>query len=198
MNLANKLTVFRILLVPIMVIIPFFNIQGAWLGVPKEYCLILLIFIIASITDKLDGYIARTRNQITTFGKFLDPLADKILVISALVMLVEFGKIPAWIPIIVLAREFIVSGYRMLAVEKNGEVIAANMWGKVKTATQMVAIPLTFIDSFTFGAFLQDHLIGFYLVLNIASTLFMLVSVIATVFSGWTYIKNGKELLNDK
>ncbi len=93
-----------------------------------------LIFIVASITDKLDGYIARSRNQVTTFGKFLDPLADKILVLSALVILVEYGKIPSWIPIIVLAREFIVSGYRLIAVEKDGKVISASIWGKIKNS----------------------------------------------------------------
>ena len=125
MNLANKLTIFRIILVPIMVIIPFLGIQGDVLGIPISYLIIDLIFIIASITDKLDGYIARSRNQVTTFGKFLDPLADKILVLTAMVMLVEMDKIPAWIPSIVLAREFIVSGYRLIAVEKGGKVIAA-------------------------------------------------------------------------
>ncbi len=101
MNLANKLTIFRVILVPIMVIIPLLGIKGEFLGIPISFIIIDLIFIIASLTDKLDGYIARSRNQITTFGKFLDPLADKILVLSALVMLVEFAKIPAWIPIIV-------------------------------------------------------------------------------------------------
>ena len=155
MNLPNKLTILRILLVPIMVIIPFFYIQGELLQIPIESWLILLIFIIASITDKLDGNIARKRNQITTFGKFLDPLADKILVISAMIMLVEFDKLPAWIPIIVLSREFIVSGYRLIAVEKNGQVIAANMWGKLKTVTQMIAIPVALIDIHAFGEFLS-------------------------------------------
>ena len=124
MNLANKLTIFRIILVPIFVIIGYLGtfgvIEGKWLGIPVFLWIMNIIFIIASITDKLDGYIARSRNQITTFGKFLDPLADKILVLAALVMLVEFGKIPAWIPIIVLVREFLVSGYRLVAVEKGG------------------------------------------------------------------------------
>lgn len=118
MNLANKLTIIRVFLVPLMVIIPYFNIQGNWLGIPIDFWIINAIFIIASITDKLDGYIARSRNQVTTFGKFLDPLADKILVLAAMVMLVEYTKLPAWIPIIVLTREFIVSGYRLIAVEK--------------------------------------------------------------------------------
>ena len=120
MNLANKLTIFRIILVPIMVIIPFIPIDGNLFGIPITWLLIALIFIIASITDKLDGYIARSRNQITTFGKFLDPIADKILVLTAMIMLVEASRLPAWIPVVVLFREFIVSGYRLIAVEKSG------------------------------------------------------------------------------
>ena len=135
MNLANKLTIFRMILVPIMVIIPFLGINSEILGIPLTYIIIDMIFIIASITDKLDGYIARSRNQVTTFGKFLDPIADKILVLAAMIMLVEFGKLPAWIPVIVLAREFIVSGYRLIAVEKGGKVVAASVWGKLKTVT---------------------------------------------------------------
>ena len=142
MNLPNKLTIFRIILVPIMVIIPFLGIQGDFLTIPIEYWLIELIFIIASLTDKLDGYLARKNNQVTTFGKFLDPLADKILVLVAMILLVEMAKLPAWIPIIVLAREFLVSGYRLIAVEKGGKVIAASNWGKLKTVTQMIAIIL--------------------------------------------------------
>ena len=131
MNLPNKLTIFRIILVPIMVIITFFNIDIKWI-------LVDVIFIIAAITDKLDGYIARSRNQITTFGKFLDPIADKILVLAAMLILVEAARLPAWIPIIVLFREFIVSGYRLVAVEKGGKVVAASVWGKLKTVTQMI------------------------------------------------------------
>ena len=197
MNLPNKLTVFRILLVPIMVIIPFFNIQGEWIGVPITYWLINIIFIIASITDKLDGYIARSRNQVTTFGKFLDPIADKILVLAAMMILVELAKLPAWIPIIVLAREFIVSGYRLIAVEKGGKVIAASVWGKLKTVTQMIAIILAFIDINGFFAFASGELTGFSLVLNITASVMMLISVIATIFSGIDYVKGGKDLLKD-
>lgn len=195
MNLANKLTIFRIILVPIMVIIPFLNIQGEFLNIPTSFWIINLIFIIASITDKLDGYIARSRNQITTFGKFLDPIADKILVVAAMVMLVEMAKLPAWIPIIVITREFIVSGYRLVAVEKGGQVIAASIWGKLKTVTQMIAIILAFIDINAFGAFLTQSLTGYNLVINILATTIMFISVIATIFSGWDYVKNGKDLL---
>ena len=146
MNLANKLTIFRIILVPLMIIVPFFGIQGEILKVPITCIILDLIFAIASITDKLDGYIARSRNQITTFGKFLDPIADKVLVVTAMIILVEMGKLPAWIPSIVVFREFIVSGYRLIAVESNGKVIPANIWGKLKTVTQMVAIILAFVD----------------------------------------------------
>ena len=117
MNLANKLTILRMILVLVMIVIPYIGIQGEILGIPISYCIINFIFIIASITDKLDGYIARKRNEITTFGKFLDPLADKILVISAMMILVEFTKLPAWIPAITITREFIVSGNRLIAVE---------------------------------------------------------------------------------
>lgn len=198
MNLANKLTIFRIILVPIMVIVPFFNLQGEFLNIPITFWVINLIFIIASITDKLDGYIARSRNQVTTFGKFLDPIADKILVLSALIMLVEFAKLPAWIPIIVAVREFIVSGYRLIAVEKGGKVIAASIWGKLKTVTQMIAIILAFIDLNYFGAFISMELTGYNLYINILSTVVMFISVIATIFSGWDYVKSGKDLLSDK
>jgi len=197
MNLPNKLTVFRIILVPIMVIIPFLNLQGEFLGIPITMWAINFIFILASITDKLDGTIARKTNQITTFGKFLDPIADKILVIAAMVMLVEMTKLPAWIPIIVVTREFIVSGYRLVAVEKGGEVIAASIWGKLKTVTQMLAIILAFIDVNAYGAFLTTSLTGTALALNILATGLMFISVIATIFSGWDYVKNGKDLLKD-
>ena len=197
MNLANKLTIFRIILVPIMVIIPFLGIQGDVWGIPIACLVIDLIFIIASITDKLDGHIARSRNQVTTFGKFLDPLADKILVLTAMIMLVEMGRLPAWIPVIVLAREFIVSGYRLIAVEKGGKVIAASVWGKLKTVTQMIAIILAFVDINSFGTCFTGKLTGFALVLNSVVTIMMLVQTIATIFSGYEYLKDGKELFKD-
>lgn len=197
MNLANKLTIFRIILVPIMAIIPYLNLQGDFFGLSYTYFWMLLIFIVASITDKLDGYIARSKNQVTTFGKFLDPLADKILVLTAMVLLVELNKIPAWIPIIVLAREFLVSGYRLLAVEKGGKVIAASIWGKLKTATQMVALILIMFDKNSFGVCFNGTLTGVDLIINIASTGLLIISTIATIFSGYDYMKNGKEFLKD-
>lgn len=197
MNLANKLTIFRMILVPIMVIIPFLGINSEILGISLTYIIIDMIFIIASITDKLDGYIARSRNQVTTFGKFLDPIADKILVLTAMIMLVEFGKLPAWIPVIVLAREFIVSGYRLIAVEKGGKVVAASVWGKLKTVTQMIAIILAFLDVNAFGACFKGNLTGFALILNAIVTIMMIIQTIATIFSGYEYLKEGKDLLKD-
>ena len=215
MNLANKLTIFRIILVPVIMAIPIIDnlvgIPGTFLGISSAFWIMNIIFIIASITDKLDGYIARSRNEVTTFGKFLDPLADKILVLSALVILVEYGKIPSWIPIIVLAREFIVSGYRLIAVEKGGNVIAASIWGKLKTVTQMIAIIFCFLDKFAFGQFIfrvsneasvMTNSASIYMttgqfVINIISTVMLVISVIATIFSGADYLKNGKDLLKD-
>lgn len=194
MNLANKLTVFRIILVVFIMIVPFLNLQGDLWGISISLIVMDIIFIIASITDKLDGYIARSRNQITTFGKFLDPIADKILVIVAMVILVEIGQIPFWIPAIAIVREFVVSGYRLVAVQKSGEVISASIWGKIKTATQMVGLSLVFIDRNPFGAFLAGGLSGLELIFNIIVTLLLSVSVIATVFSGWDYLKGSKEL----
>lgn len=195
MNLPNKLTIFRMILIPIMVIIPFLGIKTEVLGIPLTYIIIDFIFIIASITDKLDGYLARKNNQVTTFGKFLDPLADKILVLAAMMMLVEMAKLPAWIPIIVLAREFIVSGYRLVAVEKGGKVIAASKWGKLKTVTQMIAIILAFLDLHAFGDCFTGTLQGGDFVLNFIVTIMMIIQVIATIFSGVDYLKGAKELI---
>ncbi len=197
MNLPNKLTLFRIILVPIMVIIPFLGIEKDFLGIPLTYLIIDIIFIIASVTDKLDGYLARRNNQVTTFGKFLDPLADKILVLAAMIMLVEMQKLPAWIPIIVLAREFVVSGYRLVAVEKGGKVIAASKWGKLKTVTQMFAIILAFLDLHAFGECFTGELQGGDFVLNLIVTVMMIIQVIATIFSGVDYLKGAKELIKN-
>ena len=197
MNLPNKLTIFRIILVPIMVLIPFLGIEGRFLGIPVEWLIIDAIFVLASLTDKLDGYLARKNNQITAFGKFLDPLADKILVLAAMIMLVEMAKLPAWIPIIVLAREFMVSGYRLIAIEKGGKVIAASKWGKLKTVTQMLAITLAFLDLNAFGDCFSGVLQGGDLVLNLIVTIMMIVQTIATIFSGIDYMKGAKKLIKD-
>ena len=212
MNLPNKLTVFRIFLVPIMVLIPYLGINGEFFGIPMTLLLVDIIFIIASITDKLDGTIARKKNLVTDFGKFLDPIADKILVIAALIMLVDLSKIPSWIPIIVIFREFLVSGFRLVAASKGGKVIAASIWGKIKTVTQMIAIILAFIDKFNFADFIWRvankeeaivSTVGIYMTspqycLNIVVSVLLIVSVIATIISGIDYLKGGKDYLKDK
>lgn len=208
MNLANKLTIFRILLVLVMVIISYIPISGKFFDIEISMIIINIIFIIASITDKLDGTIARKRNQITDFGKFLDPIADKMLVLSAMLILVEKNLLPAFIPIIVLIREFAVSGYRLIAVEKDGKVIDANIWGKIKTVTQMVGISLMFLTRFPYFAFLhrassfKETYNSAYIyintgeyIINILASIMITVSVIATIISGWKYLKEGKELL---
>ena len=197
MNLPNKLTVFRIILVPVMVIVSFFDIPGNLFGIPTTMIVLDLIFIIASLTDKLDGYLARSKNQVTTFGKFLDPIAVKILVLAAMIMFVEMNKLPAWIPIIVLFREFAVSGYRLIAVQNEGKVVAASIWGKLKTVTQMIAIILMFLDNNSYGAIFSGNLTGFVFALNLITTTLMTISVIATIFSGYEYLKDVKEIFKD-
>lgn len=204
MNLPNKLTIIRILFVPIMVIVFYCRtltgMDSEFLSIPIANWIMLALFSIASYTDHLDGKLARKNNQITTFGKFADPLADKILVLAAMLILVEEGTIPAWIPIITVFREFVVSGYRLIAVEKGGKVIAANIWGKIKTTTQMIAIILAFLNSNhtnIFGECLKGNLNGIELVINILTTVFFVISTIATIFSGYEYLKDAKDLLKD-
>ena len=139
MNLPNKLTMFRVILIPFFVVFLLVDITlyDKWIA--------LAIFIIASLTDLLDGKIARKYNLVTNFGKFMDPLADKLLVCSALICLVALDKIPAWMVIVIIAREFIISGFRLIASD-NGVVIAASYWGKFKTTFQMVMICLMIVD----------------------------------------------------
>ena len=199
MNLPNKLTVMRILLVFVILIISFLNIPGEVFGISLKFLIIEIIFIIASITDHYDGYLARKNNQITTFGKFLDPIADKILVVTTMLLLTERGTLPAWIPIITIFREFLISGYRLVEAKEGGNVVAANIWGKIKTVTQMIAIMLMLIDSNKFFAFTTaTNLPMPLMILNILGSIMMLISVIATIFSGYTYLKNGKDLFKDK
>ena len=195
MNLPNKITIIRIFLVPIMLLVPLLGITGeTFWGASLENITILIIFLIASITDFLDGYLARKNNMVTNFGKFLDPIADKLLVITALIMLVEQGTIPSWIPIIIVAREFMVSGIRMLAAGK-GNVIAASMLGKIKTVSQIIAISLAFLDTNPFMSFIDTKLDGMPLVLNILMSLGMIVSVIATIWSGIDYFVKSKDIV---
>jgi len=196
MNLPNKLTVIRILLVPVMVIIPFLGIKGEIFEIGIDFWIMNLIFIIASITDKLDGYIARSRDLVTNFGKFLDPLADKILVLAAMVILVEKGLLPAWIPVIVLAREFIVSGFRLIAVEKGGKVIAASIWGKLKTVVQMVALPVCMVLAYllTCGYNVPNALT---LTVQIISYIAIGLATLLTVLSGINYVIKNKECFKE-
>lgn len=194
MNLPNKITLGRIILIPFMLIIPLFNIEGSLFGISNSNLIILAIFLIASFTDYLDGYLARKNNMITNFGKFLDPIADKLLVLAALIMLVETNMIPGWIPIVIAAREFIVSGIRMLAAGE-GNVIAASWLGKVKTVSQIIAISLAFVDTNAFFAFTNGLVTGWALVLNILTSLSMLVCVATTIWSGTDYFIKSKEIV---
>lgn len=177
MNLANKLTVIRMILVPIFLIASMF-------GTIEGNIIALIIFIVASITDKLDGYIARSKNQITNFGKFMDPLADKLLVTSALIVLVEKGIVPGWVVVIIIAREFIVSGLRTLAASQ-GVVIAASNWGKLKTATQMVGIIMALLSLVYTASWL-----------NISTQIVIYVAAVITLISGVDYFVKGKGIIN--
>ncbi len=140
MNLPNKLTILRMIMIPFFVVFMLFPITGG-----TDKWIALALFVIASLTDMLDGHIARKYNLVTNFGKFMDPLADKLLVCSALICLVDLKRIPSWIVIIIIAREFIISGFRLIASD-NGVVIAASYWGKFKTTFQMLMICLMIAD----------------------------------------------------
>ena len=206
MNLPNKLTIFRMILVLVFLVVAYLPIEEYVIGFSVKLLVLDLIFIIASITDQLDGYIARKTNQITTFGKFLDPIADKVLVLAALVIMCEIKLIQAWIPVIILTREFIVSGFRLVEAQK-GIVIPASMWGKVKTATTMFAIIFLLLSGFKFGAFVgcfdssvegaMNCMPTSLAIFNGIGTVLMVVAVVATIISGCDYLKGGKDLFND-
>ena len=192
MNLANKLTLLRIFLVPVFLI--FFLVEGIDYGT----IVATIVFIVASITDQLDGHIARSRNQITTFGKFMDPLADKLLVTAVFVCLVQIGMIPAWAVIIILSREFAVSGLRSIAAS-NGLVIADSWWGKIKTVTQIIAILLFLltVNIMTIGN--TNLLVNFFPGFLVASNIVFYICVVITIISGIDYfIKNRKVITFDK
>ena len=171
MNLANKLTMLRIFLIPVFMIFLLINI-------PHGDIIATAIFIFAASTDGLDGYIARKRKEITNLGKLLDPLADKMLVTTALVALVELGRIPAWVVILILAREFFVTGLRGVAAAE-GVVIAASKIGKVKTVTQIVAIVFIMLENYI------EPLVGGFPI----GTCILAVAVFFTLYSGYDYIK---------
>lgn len=180
MNTANKLTILRMILVPFFM--AFLAIDSIiWQNVA------LLIFIIASVTDAVDGYIARNYNQITTFGKFMDPIADKMLTTAAFVMLLAIGRMSAWALMIILVREFIVSGIRLLAAAK-GTVIAASMSGKIKTVSQMVAIIAAII---LLNPFFPET------TAVIITNVLIWISTIATALSGVEYVSKNIGLLKD-
>jgi len=188
MNLPNKLTVFRvILIVPFVLLMLGSSAQWDWFmavfGEIVDYAdyIALGIFIIASLTDLLDGKIARRYNLVTNFGKFMDPLADKLLVCSALICLIELDRIPAWIVIIIISREFIISGFRLVAAD-NRVVIAANYWGKFKTTFQIIMVCLMIVNIES---------------LNMLTQIIMWIAVILTIVSLIDYIVKNKGVLFD-
>lgn len=177
MNLPNKLTIFRVIMIPVFLVVLLSGLVAPnW----NRY-FALIIFIAASLTDALDGHIARKYNMVTTFGKFMDPLADKLLVAAAMIAMVGLGDLPSWVVIIIISREFIITGFRLIAVEK-GIVIAAGIWGKIKTVTQMIMIIylLLGLTGFIFQA-IGTFLIG-------AATIF-------TIISGVDYIVKNIDVL---
>ncbi|QSZ26371.1 CDP-diacylglycerol--glycerol-3-phosphate 3-phosphatidyltransferase [Aceticella autotrophica] len=179
MNLANKITITRLLMIPIFIIILLSDLNC-------KNILSAVFFALASLTDKLDGYVARKYNQITSLGKFMDPLVDKVMVSSALIALIQLGRIESWIVIIILAREFIVTGLRTVAANK-GIVIAANIYGKYKTTFQIIAVILLMLNNYPFS------LINFPL-----STIMVYLALITTVFSGIDYIIKSKDFIFEK
>ena len=176
MNTLNKLTVARMIMVPFLVIFMLTD----WGGEANRY-ISFGIFAVASITDWFDGYLARKNNLVTNFGKFMDPLADKLLVCSALICLIEMKRLEAWVVIVIIAREFIISGFRLIAAE-NGVVIAANYWGKFKTVSQMIMIILLILN-----------LGGIW---SVVEEVFVWLSVALTVISLLTYILQNRKVLS--
>ena len=175
MNLPNKLTVLRIIMVPFFVLFMLTELGGSankWIA--------LVLFCVASLTDMLDGKIARARNLVTNFGKFMDPLADKLLVCSAMVCLIPSGKLAAWVVIVIISREFIISGFRLVASD-SGVVIAASYWGKFKTVFQMLMIIVLIAD---LGG-----------VFDMIGTVLIWVSLLLTVISLVDYIAKNKQVL---
>ena len=177
MNTPNKLTVARMIMVPFLVV---FLLTG-WGGEANRY-ISLILFVAASITDWFDGYLASKNHLVTNFGKFMDPLADKLLVCSAMICMIELGRLPAWFVIIIIGREFIISGFRLIAAE-NGIVIAANYWGKFKTVSQMIMIILLILH-FDLSVFV------------ILEQIFIWLSLALTVISLMTYIWQNRSVLS--
>ena len=162
MNVPNMLTILRVILIPFFVVFMLFDITFA------DNYIALAIFVVASLTDMLDGYLARKKNQVTNFGKFMDPLADKLLVCTALICLMELDRLPCLAVIIIIAREFIISGFRLVASD-NGIVIAASWWGKSKTISQMIMIIVLILDFGERFAVVENVLIYLALILTVVS-----------------------------
>ena len=194
MNLPNKLTLFRVIMIPFFVyfmLAPIYYPAGSFMYLILPSAMVsaanyiaVIIFIVASFTDFLDGYLARRDGLVTNFGKFMDPLADKLLVSSALICLIQSGQLPAWVVVVIISREFIISGFRLIASD-NGVVIAASYWGKFKTVTQMIMV--------------------IALILNIQHPLFILfaniliwLSVILTIVSLVDYVVKNIDVLKDQ
>ena len=187
MNLANKLTMLRVILVPFFA---FFMLTGGL--IPYNYLWAAIIFTLASITDTADGKIARKYNMVTNFGKFLDPLADKLLVVTALICFVELGWASAWVTAIIVAREFVVSGIRLIAAGSDKKtVIAASIWGKLKTAWTMVAICVIIIMHIlvSFGVISAE-----IFPVQLISDILMYISCILTAISGIKYFRDSREI----
>lgn len=208
MNLPNRITLIRVILLPLIIIIPILakinsynNFLAKNIIIPgvleAEYnitwcnVIVLIIFITAAITDAIDGHIARSRKLVTDFGKFLDPLADKLLVTSAMLVLLEEGRLWGWVVAIILAREFAVTGLRSIAASK-GKVIAASMYGKVKTTFQMIMIILLLINNFPFSI-IYIHT-GIYIPMD---KIIIVVATLLTIISGVDYFIKNKEVLKD-
>lgn len=175
MNLPNKLTILRVILIPVFLLVLFL------VPVPTNRYVAVAIFVVASLTDFLDGYLARRWNLVSNFGKFMDPLADKLLVMAALVSMVELGDLPSWVVIIILAREFAITGFRTLAMEAN-IVMAASWWGKVKTTVQMIMIIVVLLElPFAF--------------MGAVETILVALAVFFTIVSGVDYIVKNRQVL---
>lgn len=175
MNLPNKLTMLRVILIPVFLLVLFLAPS------PMNRYIAVVIFIVASLTDFLDGYLARKWNLVSNFGKFMDPLADKLLVMAALVSMVQLGDLPSWAVILILAREFAITGFRTLAMEAN-IVMAASWWGKVKTTVQMIMIIVVLLElPFVGISVMENILVG--------------LAVFFTILSGADYIIKNKQVL---
>ena len=178
MNLPNKITIFRVCMIPVFLVFMLVD------TIPYGRYIAAVVFVIAALSDLLDGYIARKKNLVTNFGKFMDPLADKLLVSSALICFVELHQLAAWIVIIIIAREFIISGFRLVASD-NGVVIAAGWWGKIKTTVQMIMSVMLIVN--------LD-----YPFINLMEQAMIYLAVILTVISLIDYMWNNRAVLVEK